>query len=169
MDSMERMEALSELGGLLETLSSDPHVYVRHGLFPDDAGPSTALRGLAAQVHALVAELHTYWRQYASGGTGLASVPQIEAGLEPFDAGAAVDLMTTLAVDDLVWPGSAHMDRDEARRTATRVVELLGQDATWWANRDAHSSYAVTACTADGVIAGSDGARFAILIQVGED
>ncbi|MFP3986046.1 hypothetical protein U9R90_00740 [Streptomyces sp. E11-3] len=152
-----------ELGGCpLEALSTDLRVYVRHGRF---RGGST----LAHEIHAVVAELHTYWERYASGGFGRATIPEIEASLEPLDASAAIDLMTTLAAHDLVWPNFTHMDPEEARSAAEQVVNLLGPRATWWSNFDDHSSTAVTECSFDGLIAGTDGERFAILIQVAED
>jgi len=169
VESTERTGITSELGSLIETLSNNRNVYVRHGRFASGVTPARRPGALAVEVYGLVAELHRYWKQYASGGTAPASVPQIEASLEPLAADAAVELMTALAADDLLWPGFTHMERDEAHCTATHVVELLGPDATWWSNRDDHAWSAVTACTLDGVIAGSDDEHFAILIQVCED
>ncbi|MGY5130313.1 hypothetical protein [Streptomyces nigrescens] len=169
MSSPEPHDISAELGALMATLQRELTVYVRHGRFPADAAPEDVRGGLAVQVHTLVAELHRYWQRYASGGTGLATVPQIEASLEPVDAAAAVELLTTLSVDDLLWPGFTRGDRGEAHHAATGVVELLGPAAEWWTTRDAYAWNTVTACTCDGVIAGSDGYRFAVLIQVGED
>lgn len=160
---------MSELGDLLKSLSSRPLVFVRHGQFPDrDAhghGPGT----LAGQVHDLVAELHPLWERYVPSGAAPPSVSQIEALLEPLGADAAIELMTTLAADDLVWPSSKLMNREIAHDTVTRIVQRLGPGATWWTNRQGNSWEPVTACTFDGVVAGSDGEYFAILIQVGED
>ena len=51
-------------------------------------------------------------------------------------------------------------------------MTLLGPDARWWSNHDPELDgcwTGVSACTFDGLVAGTDGRRFAVLIQVGED
>ncbi|MFE7168880.1 hypothetical protein [Streptomyces sp. NPDC057616] len=57
----------------------------------------------------------------------------------------------------LVWRDVTFMDPAEAEAVAGQVVELLGADARRWSNGH------------DGLLAGTDGHRFAVLIQVGED
>ncbi|MFB6615150.1 hypothetical protein ACIGFK_19475 [Streptomyces sp. NPDC085524] len=66
-------------------------------------------------------------------------------------------------------PGSKLMNREIAHDTVTRIVTWFGPEASWWTNRDGRSWDPVTACTFDGVVAGSGGEHFAVLIQVGED
>ncbi|MFD9723656.1 hypothetical protein [Streptomyces sp. NPDC059072] len=169
MKSSERASNLSDLGALLTSLSNRPVVFVRYGRFPDgitsDRGPAL----LADHVHDLVTELHRLWKRHLSSGSDRPSASEIETLLDPLDADAAVDLMTRLAADNLVWPGSKLMDPEIARHTVTRIVEWLGAGATWWTNRQGNAWDPVTACTFDGVVAGSDGEYFAVLIQVGED
>jgi hypothetical protein len=77
--------------------------------------------------------------------------------------------MTALAADDLVWGHRVLMNREIAHHTVTRIVKCLGPGATWWTNRQGNAWDPVTACTFDGVVAGSNGEHFAILLQVGED
>lgn len=169
MESRKRAESLSELGDLLKSLANRPVVSVRYGRFPDGAPPGRGLGPLAGQVHDLVAELHPMWKRYLPSGAEPPSASQIEALLEPLSADAAVELMTKLAADNLIWPSSKLMDRELAHHTVTRIVKWLGPGATWWTNRQGSSWDPVTACTFDGVVAGSDGEYLAILIQVGED
>lgn len=169
MESRERAENLSELGDLLTSLSNRPVVSVRYGRFPDSATSGHGLGHLANHVHDLVAELHPMWERYLAIGAVPPSASQIEARLEPLSADAAIELMTTLAAEDLVWPSSNLMNREIAHHTVTRIVEWFGSGATWWTNRQGNSWDPVTACTFDGVVAGSDGEYFALLIQLGED
>ncbi|MCX4632660.1 hypothetical protein [Streptomyces sp. NBC_01443] len=169
VESRERAESLSELGDLLTSLSNRPVVSVRYGRFQVGAPLGHGPGPLAGQVHDLVAELHPMWKRFLPSGAEHPSASQIEALLEPLSADAAVELMTKLAADDLVWPSAKLMDREIAHHTVTRIVKWLGPDATWWTNRQGNSWDPVTACTFDGVVAGSDGEYLAILIQVGED
>ncbi|MFE9479222.1 hypothetical protein ACFYNM_11495 [Streptomyces spororaveus] len=169
MERRGREDTLSELGGLLTALSAKPVVAVRYGAFPGGASPGDGPGPLADQIHGLVAELHRTWKRYLPSGATPPSASEIEGLLEPLGADAAIELMATLAADNLVWPGSKLMNREIADDTVTRIVHGFGADATWWTNRQGASWDAVTACTFDGVVAGSDGEYFAILIQVGED
>lgn len=153
----------------MASLSNKPVVSVRYGRFPEGATDDQGPGPLAGQVHGLVGELHPKWKRYLPSGARPPTAAQIEALLEPLSADAAVAQMTTLAADDLVWPGSKLMNREIAHDTVTRIVKWLGPGATWWTNRQGRSWDPVTACTFDGVVAGSDGEYFAILIQVGED
>jgi len=77
--------------------------------------------------------------------------------------------MTALAAEDLVWSHHVLIDREIAHHTVTRIVKCLGPGARWWTNRQDGAWDPVTACTFDGVVVGSNGEYFAILLQVGED
>ncbi|MET7488975.1 hypothetical protein [Streptomyces sp. NPDC005538] len=160
-----------ELSVLLKKLAHAPRVYVRSGRLPaTSGGASGVLAAVAAEVHTLVRRLHREdWQQWASDPTGPASVREVEEALEPIDGDSAAALMGTLATECLVWSGATFMERAEADEVAGRVVDLLGTDARWWSNRDGDSWTAVTACTFDSLVACTDGRRFAVLIQVGED
>ncbi|MFJ9847209.1 hypothetical protein ACIRYZ_43660 [Kitasatospora sp. NPDC101155] len=120
-------------------------------------------------MHELVAEIHPLWERYVPSGVAPPSVSEIEARLEPLSSDAAIEVMTALAADDLVWSNHVLMNREIAHHTVTRIVTCLGPGATWWTNREGNSWDPVTACTFDGVVAGSNGELFAILLQVGED
>ena len=58
---------------------------------------------------------------------------------------------------------------NEAETIAARVVRLLGPGTSWWSNRDDLSVDGVTSFSVDTFVIGSDGHRFALLIQVGDD
>jgi hypothetical protein len=95
--------------------------------------------------------------------------------VHPVAADLARDLIVHLSADDLVFPGYQHRDRDHARRTAQRIVDLLGPGTKWCTNLDVSvpdspSWDPVTRHTFDGVVAGfgSDG-TFIVLLHVGED
>ncbi|GAB7103849.1 hypothetical protein JCM4814A_21630 [Streptomyces phaeofaciens JCM 4814] len=45
----------------------------------------------------------------------------------------------------------------------------LGPGARWWSNTDDVSSEGLVGCTLDGLVVGTDGERFAALIQVADD
>ena len=169
MNSRDRAESLSALGDLLKSLSSRPVISVRYGRLPDEAASGHGLASLASQVHELVAEVHPLWERYVPSGATPPSVSQIEALLEPLSSDAAIEVMTALAADDLVWSHHVLMNREIAHHTVTRIVKSLGSGATWWTNRQGNAWDPVTACTFDGVVAGSNGEHFAILLQVGED
>lgn len=160
-----------ELSVPLKRLAHAQRVYVRSGrLRPTSGGASGVLAAVAAETHTLVGQLHRKdWQQHAGDSDGPVPVAQVEEALEPIDAKNAASLMGRLASECLVWPQFTFMDRAEADTAASRVVELLGPDALWWSNRDEDSWTAVSACTFDSLVAGTDGHRFAVLIQVGED
>lgn len=160
-----------ELSVVLKRLAHAQRVYVRSGrLRPTSGGASGVLAAVAAETHTLVGQLYRKdWQQYASDAGGPVPVEQVEEALEPTDGENAASLMGRLASESLVWPQFTFMDRAEADTAASRVVELLGPDALWWSNRDEDSWTGVSACTFDSLVAGTDGHRFAVLIQVGED
>jgi hypothetical protein len=160
-----------ELSVLLKRLAHAQRVYVRSGrLRPTSGGARGVLAAVATETHILVGQLHEKdWQQHASNSDGPASVEQVEEALEPLSAANAAAMMGRLASQDLVRPEFTFMERAEADTIAGLVVELLGPDALWWPNGDEHSWSAVSACTFDGLVAGTDGHRFAVLIQVGED
>ncbi|MEU7468614.1 hypothetical protein AB0A94_08660 [Streptomyces sp. NPDC044984] len=107
-----------------------------------------------------------YWHRY---GSDPVPVGKVEASLVPWDAPDAAALMGGLASVSLLWPSHAYMDRDEADAVARRVVAALGPGACWWSNRDDGGVDGVTGATMDTFVAGSDGDRFVVLIQVQED
>ncbi|MFE2420378.1 hypothetical protein [Streptomyces hokutonensis] len=146
-------------------------MYVRSGwLRTTSGGASGVLTAVAAETHILVGQLHEKdWRQHASSSDGPAPVGQVEEALEPIYTKNAAAMMGRLASQSLVWPEFTFMERTEADTVAGQVVEILGPDALWWSNGDEHSWTAVSACTFDGLVVGTDSRRFAMLIQVGED
>jgi len=164
-----------ELTVRLQALAHPLRVYVRSGrLPPTNGGASSGARGVlaavAAETHILIGQLHEKdWQQHASDTDGPASVERVEEALEPLSAENAAAMMGRLASRDLVWPEFTFMERTEADTVAGQVVELLGPDALWWSNGDEHSWSAVSACTFDRLVVGTDRHRFAVLIQVGED
>ena len=156
---------------LLKRLAHAQRVYVRSGqLRPTSDGANGVLAAVAAETHILLRQLHLKdWQQHASDPDGPVPVEQVEAALEPIAAEDAAAMMGRLASQCLVWPRFAFMERTEADTVVGLVVELLGQDALWWSNGDEHSWSAVSACTFDRLVVGTDRHRFAVLIQVGED
>ncbi|MET8247875.1 hypothetical protein ABZV31_27820 [Streptomyces sp. NPDC005202] len=108
------------------------------------------------------------WQQYATDPAAPVPVEQVEQALEPVDAKKAAALMGSLASTCLVWPGATFMEPAKADDVARRVVNLVGPGAQWWSNRDGDSGTGVSACTFDSLVAGTDGHRFAVLIQVGD-
>ncbi|MYS80627.1 hypothetical protein [Embleya scabrispora] len=173
---MSRTEVAHELAEHLAVLSTPNLVFVASGCF---AEPDADMPELAAEIGAVIERLmddhwkdHVWPRPRPGEYSGIRHAVRIAGSLEPLDdRAAAVESMAELAAVDLVWSPAEIMDRDVARDAAARVVTLLGPDATWWTNRvaDDGSVNGVTPCTFDGLIAGTDGTHFAILIQVGED
>ncbi|MFJ4094187.1 hypothetical protein ACIPYS_21620 [Kitasatospora sp. NPDC089913] len=159
----------SGLDGLLLSLEKRPIVSVRHGRFPDPVAPDHRLPSVAAQVHGLVAEVHPIWERYLATAGVPPTASQVETRLQPLGTDEALELMTTLAAEDLARPGMLHMNREIAHHTVTRIVNWLGPGTTWWTNRHGTSQEPVSACTFDGVVAGSDGEYFAVLVQLDED
>jgi hypothetical protein len=121
--------------------------------------------GLAGEIYALALVAQGEWAEHAIPGVvGPASPAEVGAALHVVDAEDAIELMTHLSADDLVFSGHPLQDRNRTRGIAVRVVNLLGREATWasvWAP--------VTRHTFDGVIAGADENYFVVLLQVGED
>ncbi|MFC5666864.1 hypothetical protein ACFP3U_28340 [Kitasatospora misakiensis] len=169
VESGARAADPSSLGDLLMSLRNGPLVSVRYGRLPDGATPDHRLGSVAGLVHGLVAEIHPVWERHLATVGVPSTTSQVEARLKPLAADEAIETMTKLAAEDLVWPGRLLMNREIAHHTVTRIVKWLGPGATWWTNRQSGSWDPVTACTFDGVVAGSDGEYFAILIQLGED
>lgn len=161
---------VDELSVLLKSLSYDLRVYVSAGrLRPTDRSGGLT-KAVAEEVHALVVELYEgYWHRYAYDTAGPASAPQIELSLYPKSLAEATALLGELASANLMFPEFIFMDRAEAISIAARVVGLLGPGARWWSNRDDLSVDSVTSCSFDTFVIGSDGDRFALLIQVGDD
>jgi hypothetical protein len=162
-----------ELCQLMTRLAHRQRVYVRSGRLPSTTGGLDGLRAaVAAEVHVVIRRLWKDWEQYATGAEGPASAQQVEVALEAFTAERAAALMGRLAAACLLWPGAVFMERSEADAIARRVVELLGPDAHWWSTFDPELEGCVTgvsACTFDGLVAGTDGRRFIVLVQVADD
>ncbi|MER6735276.1 hypothetical protein [Streptomyces puniciscabiei] len=162
-----------ELSQLMARLAHRQRVYVRSGRIPSTPGGLDGLRAaVAAEAHVVIRTLWKDWKQWASDRSGPASAQQVEEALEALTAERAVELMAWLAAQCLVWPGASFMERSEADTVARRVGQLLGPDAHWWSTFDPELECCVScvsACTFDGLVTGTDGRRFVVLIQVGED
>ena len=156
-----------ELRGLLASLAREEGVFGR--VSPEAQG------SVEEQIRTLVVEAERDWEQYAApGATGPDSPAEVAEALIEVDSKYATDLMTYLAADDLVFPGSPRRDRTHARRAAERVVELLGYGSVWQTNISDLSEQvrgwsSVTRHTFDGVITGTGHGFTAVLLQVGED
>ncbi|MER5533138.1 hypothetical protein [Streptomyces mirabilis] len=86
-------------------------------------------------VRQVAVEAEQAWKRYAlEGAVGPDTPVEIEDALSQIDAERAVELLTHLAADDLVFPGSRRRDRTHAQRAAVRVVRLLGYEAVWYTN-----------------------------------
>ncbi|MFD8699416.1 hypothetical protein [Kitasatospora purpeofusca] len=157
------------LGDLLMSLQMRPLVCVRYGRLPHGATSDHRLRSVAGHVHGLVSEVHPLWERHLATAGVPPTASHIEARLKPLAVDGAIETMTALAAEDLVSPGGILMNREIARHTVTRIVKRIGPGATWWTNRQGASWDPVTACTFDGMVAGSDGEWFAILVQLSED
>ncbi|WP_326779183.1 hypothetical protein [Streptomyces sp. NBC_01445] len=126
-------------------------------------------------VHQVATKAEQVWKDYAvEGAVGPDTPSEVEAVLSPIDAQRAVELLTYLATDDLVFPTTRRRDRTHAHRAAERVVRLLGYQSVWYTNISDLSPGArvwepVTRHTFDGVVAGTGGNFTVVLLQVGED
>ena len=159
---------VGELGLALDSLSHEHRVYVRAGRLRRAGGNLSVTRALAEEVHSLVLALYEeFWHRYATSGP--VPVEQVELSLYPKDPAEAAALMGRFASTDLLFGDFTFMDRAEAQSIAERVVRLLGPEARWWANTDGLSSEGLVGCTLDGLVVGTDGDRFAALIQVADD
>lgn len=158
-----------ELSVLMKRLSHQGSVYVRSGpLRPTSGGASGVVAAVAAEVHTLFRQLcRKDWQ--LSSSTGPAPVEQVEEALAGIDAERAASVLGHLASRCLVWSDVAFMDSAEAAVVAGQVVELLGPAAQWWSSGDSDSLSDISGCTFERFVAGTDGRRFAVLIQVGED
>ncbi|MGW7816784.1 hypothetical protein ACWGLF_01390 [Streptomyces puniciscabiei] len=162
-----------ELSQLMARLAHRRRVYVRSGRIPSAPGGLDGLRAaVAAEAHVVIRRLWKDWEQWAGDRSGPVSARQVEEALETLTAERAVELMAWLAAQCLVWPGASFMERSEADTVARSVGRLLGPDAHWWSTFDPELECCVSgvsACTFDGLVTGTDGRRFVVLIQVGED
>ncbi|MGW1889556.1 hypothetical protein ACWCP6_04740 [Streptomyces sp. NPDC002004] len=155
-----------ELAARLKRLSHRPHVYARTGALRPTDGAAGLKAAVAAEVHTLVRRLwRDHWHECAESRT---TVQQVEGSFMLKDDAQAAVLMADTASRSLLWDMPL-MDGAEADDLALRVVELLGSAAIWWSNRDGCTFDTVTGCTMDTFVAGTDGERFVVLIQVGED
>ncbi|MFI6543293.1 hypothetical protein ACIBO9_08600 [Streptomyces prunicolor] len=164
-----------EWSALLESLSNDLDVYVSSGPLEPAGGPNGLTKAVAEKVHSLLAMVHEKypdkdtWYERAYERAGLVPVPQIEASLYPKTQAEAVSLLGELASTPLLFPQYPIMDRAVAESTAAQLVGLLGSEAHWWSTRDDFSVDSLTCCSIDCLVVGTDGHRFAALIQVCED
>ncbi|MEU4655767.1 hypothetical protein AB0G32_17780 [Streptomyces sp. NPDC023723] len=136
----------------------------------DSAGGS-----VSEVVRHVAAEAEQAWEHYAvQGAVGPDTPAEIGDALSQIGSERAVDLLTYLAVHDLVSPGAMHRDETHARRAAERVALLLGYNATWHTNLTDLSDRVrawdpVSRYTFDGVVAGTGGHFAVVLLRVGED
>ncbi|CAM5252824.1 putative protein OS=Streptomyces griseomycini OX=66895 GN=FHS37_007137 PE=4 SV=1 [Streptomyces griseomycini] len=157
----------AELRGLVGSLSRGKGVF---GRVSDMAGGSVP--ELVCQV---IAEAEQAWGHYAAdGAVGPDSLAETADALSQIDTEHAVELLTCLAADDLVFPGTPRRDRSHARRAADRVVHLLGRESVWYTNVSDLSARVrawdpVTRFTFDGLVAGTNAHFTVVLLQVGED
>ncbi|MFE4678647.1 hypothetical protein [Streptomyces sp. NPDC056723] len=166
---MTQRERRIEIGTVLRRLSKDSNTFVRHGRLSAPTG-SAAWRGhLASEIHKVARNATATWTEMDGWVQAQPSVADIEAGMEPVDQDRAVAEMARFASVDL-GHGVELMDPRLALDLATRTVRLLGPDALWWTNHDVDRSWTgVTGCTFDGMVAGTDGTPFAVLVQAVED
>lgn len=167
-----------EIGRWLVGLAPpDGNVYATSGSLDRSSGDADGadrgerlLRAITVQVHELARDAFVSWERIADGGSRMASPAELVSLLEPITAAAAVRFLAGFAAQDLAY-GVEFVNREAALRGATRVVDLLGPGALWWSNHDTTIGAwnPITPCTFDGVVAGTDGTRFAVLLQLAED
>ncbi|MFC4612263.1 hypothetical protein ACFO9E_31605 [Streptomyces maoxianensis] len=133
------MDTQTELQRLVGSLADGEKVYGRVAL----AGAGA----IAEEVHRLAAEAQEAWAGYAvQGAQGPDSPAEIADALSETTGQRALELMTYLSVDDLVFPGQLRRDRAHALRAAERLMKLLGYESRWWTNIDDLSA-SVRACS----------------------
>jgi hypothetical protein len=162
------VDKIEQLGVLVTSLSSAPHVFGRAGQIPEGGA-------IATEIYSVVLTAQDAWQHEADPRTeGPRSGSDIAEVLRTMTEAVGVELLVDLSVDNLVSPGHLHGDREDARHAAQRVASLLGNDTTWRANTqlvpNGRAWSPVTRNTFDGVVAavGTDG-TFVVLLQVGED
>jgi hypothetical protein len=161
------MGTSEQLAALLAELSNRREVFAVSG--------ERTEAGLAEHVHALAAAGERAWETHIDPRTSAISVAQVEAALQPVTRETAELRLAALASRSFVHSYDLLEER-RARQVAEQVVALLGDAAEWWSNHDPGevdfefaARTGVTRCTFDGVVAGRDATRFAVLLQVGED
>lgn len=157
----------AELRALTGSLSREEGVF---GRVVEEAYGS-----VAELVRRVAAEAEEAWKHHAvEGAVGPDTPAEIADALVQIEAESAVELLTYLAADDLVFPSSERRDRTHAHRAAERVVRLLGYEVAWYTNITDLSPRgrawnSVTRHTFDGVVAGAGDQFTVVLLQVGED
>ncbi|MGY0024122.1 hypothetical protein ACVHNB_34790 [Streptomyces sp. YJ-C3] len=165
---MRQHARLSTLGDLLRRLA-EGGAYVRHGRLHAPADPATWRGHLVPEIHRIAGRATTEWAAMDSWVQQQPSVTEIEVGLKRLAPDQSAAELARFASVDLAHRSSL-MDPEDARDLASRAVGLLGPRALWWTNHeDAHSWSGVTGCTFDGMVAGTDGTFFAVLVQAVED
>ncbi len=160
----------TELDRALSALASfTDNVYVR-------CGASAGVRHLADEIHILAQEAERDLPADQRGPWPAA----VRAALRAAGADEAAGLLYHLATENLAWTVQVpdHI-RAAARRTAARVLAILGPNADWYTNyaeRDpaddgpVPAAYTqVTGHVFGGVVAGVGRGSFAVLLQVQQD
>ncbi|MGY0062193.1 hypothetical protein ACWY4P_37610 [Streptomyces sp. LZ34] len=158
------MDIAWELGGLLGAREDGAF-----GLVGSEADGS-----VAEQVRKLAGEAERAWEQYlVPGAIGPSSPTEVAERLAEIDGERAAELMTYLAVENVVFPGQPRPDGAHTRGKVERVRQLLGDGASWYTNvKDispgSREWMPVTRYTYDGVVAGTGNGLVVVLLQVGE-
>ncbi|MFI6849710.1 hypothetical protein OG535_40705 [Kitasatospora sp. NBC_00085] len=161
------MEAQDDFETPLRALAGSPRVY-------SSWGPASGTE-VAQQVLDLVQTADAQWGHQAhEGARGPTSPAEIAAVLDQIDTADAVELMTNLATFDLVMPGIALQDRNNAHRAARRVAEFLGEETRWFTNVEGpwHNGRMWSPVTRHGidvVVAGTNTHVFTVLLAFGND
>lgn len=105
--------------------------------------------------------------------TGPTSAAEVAAALDPISRWEAVEVMADMAAVDLVsrqWL----QEKDGTHQAATRVAEILGEEATWVTNWEGYWGAGgqwspVTHHDIDVIVAGANDEIFAVLLAFGDD
>ncbi|MBO1334121.1 hypothetical protein [Streptomyces sp. VRA16 Mangrove soil] len=167
MKERESDPALTELRATMRQLERGG-AWTRCGRLDAPAGPDTWLDRIAPEIHTVVRRANEEWApqdSYVEAPATLAEVAPHMRGIGPDEA---VAHLTRFAAECLCWRVPL-MDRQAAGEHASRVAGLLGPRARWWTNHEEHGWNGLTGCTFDGVVAGTDGVRFTVLVQATVD
>lgn len=157
------MDAVTQVQEIMESLARN------YGAFGRVVVGQVSIPRLVLEV---AAEAERAWEEYAvAGEVGTGTPQEVEQALSPIDTERAVELLTRLAVEDLVSPGHPSRERTPVHQAAGRVIRLLGNQADWYTNiaPGGRGWIPVTRHTFDGVVAGAGNGITMVLLQVGED
>ncbi|WP_328754588.1 hypothetical protein OHA28_19320 [Streptomyces sp. NBC_00269] len=158
---------MTQLRRLMGSLSRESGVF-GHVAAGNDASVPDLVRAVAAKAEGS-------WKDLAAAGAVGPDTPEeVEQALSQVSSESAVDLLTYLATENLVFPGTSRRDRAHVHRMAEKVVGLLGYRSDWYTNISDLSPRTrawepVTRHTFDGVVAGTGNGFTVVLLQVGED